>query len=140
MVNKLLIFLFSVSLFACSPSKNVKENPTKQLKVKKKGRKLYGKIVVYSVKSKDEVKETGFPEDNLDLYFKIDEEYYLINVSKGDISSTELGKQMNKELKIRGEIIELANDGEASKSSTKSTGKVQKKGMAGHIIIYEIIE
>ncbi|MDG1477265.1 MAG: hypothetical protein P8Q14_08970 [Vicingaceae bacterium] len=125
MLNKLLIIIACFNFWGCSNTTKV--NTTKKeivTKVKKKGRKMFGEITTYTPKVSSAVKTNEFPTDNLDLFFKSDKDFYKIIIAKSEVPETKIKSEMNKPLKIWGDII--------------SSETLTKQNIAGYIIIYEM--
>ena len=131
-----LIFLVIVaSLFSFSCSSNKERNSSQvksETKIKKKGKKMFGEITTYTPKPIDQVKSEELPVNSAELFFKSGDDYYLILTSKGGIDEEEQKTQINKELKIWGEIIELTDKEKVPE------GSVVVRGMSGYIILYEV--
>ena len=137
-----LIFLFVLTFFiGCTPQKEVSKNRVhKENKVKKEGRKIYGKIVSKYIGPMltDEWPETKRP----DLSFQIGNEYYLIKYANEGVSPFELNRLAEKEIEVRGKLIGNGWVGEASNTvpKRKVKGDGKKIEEMGYILIYEILE
>ena len=130
MKNRFLILLATALLISCSSGK--KSSLAKSdVKIEKKGRKMFGEITTYSPKLKEELDSKSFPVNSPELFFKSENDYYLILTSKGNINEEKQRLLINKELKIWGEIIKLTDKEMAPKSA------VNVEDFSGYIIIYE---
>lgn len=133
-MHKYITVLFVLLLFSCTTTKESTSGPIqKEVKKVKKGRKLFGEITLYtpdfgeSISTPEGIAGNSSPN----LFFKSEQDYYRITISKEGLSREEMEAQMGKELKVRGEILD-------AKGKDLLIGGVVAKDLKGHITIYEI--
>jgi hypothetical protein len=130
-MRNLFFFVLVVFIASCTQQKAVSLDAVSDSgEVKKKGMKMYGKIVVQSV-----------VKDGLEmpvLYFERDGVAFFINIPLGKVSKSEIQKHVYKDIDVVGEI----KNGPLSSSfsKTRSGNENQQQAEGPYVILYKILD
>jgi hypothetical protein len=133
-MKKMLILVFTISLFACKPQENTTSGGgLKSSSNIKKANTLYGKFIVKSAQESDPNAQTLTPE----YYFNYSGLDYFVNFSESQITKEDVKGVLFKEIDIRGEIKE----GTIYLSTTTDGKKERAPNTEGiYVVVFEIIK